>query len=285
MLKWGPLQAASLFTRSTSNKKVIESVRANGETVKQYHALIWPGMSCDSILSKMASKKRTRDNSQEAWLRENTMSTSMYVSFMLMTMNHKFRNVIDRSTACNSFQNLVNLLAASLGGFSLGMVPYGSKNNEENTVHIDSSGFVDASAFWTQEFYYGHVRGPWGKDFTNENKTWVTTKHGLGRVHLAQLICFSLDPQHTAHLRGTLEGEMFNLMSHFARVLDDSVDMIARDIESLGLTGQFRSKKKLRRVVKTMWVERVAKKLWDHEDSCHSKVNQSKETCFVLAGV
>ena len=74
-------------------------------------------------------------------------------------------------------------------------------------------------------------------------------------------------------------------MSHFARVLDDSVDMIARDIESLGLTGQFRSKKKLRRVVKTMWVERVAKKLWDHEDSCHSKVNQSKETCFVLAGV
>lgn len=265
----GSQQATSLFSRSKTTKKLLASFRGNHQYIQEYHEMLWPGVSVDMIYSKFATfKKRPReeDQVQDAWLREHTISTSVFVSFMVMTMSCKYRNLVDRAAAGTAFQNLVTMMAATLGGFTLDIVPFGSNDNELTTLCIDQGGFVNASCFWTQAFYAQHARAVWGKDFRNEKKTWITLIHGLGKVHLAHLLSFALDPQHPEPLKGRLETETYNMLSEFANLLDSSVLSLAREIDKLEVVTQLKSKKKMRRAIKTIWIETLAKKLWNREE-------------------
>lgn len=242
----GSQQATSLFSRSKTTKKLLASFRGNHQYIQEYHEMLWPGVSVDMIYSKFATfKKRPReeDQVQDAWLREHTISTSVFVSFMVMTMSCKYRNLVDRAAAGTAFQSLVTMMAATLGGFTLDIVHFGSNDNQLTTLCIDQGGFVNASCFWTQAFYAQHARAVWGKDFRNEKKTWITLIHGLGKVHLAHLLSFALDPQHPEPLKGRLETETYNMLSEFANLLDSSVLNLAREIDKLEVVTQLKSKK------------------------------------------
>ena len=266
----GSKQATSLFSRSKTTKKLLESFRGNHQLIQEYHEMLWPGFSVNIMDSKFATfKKRPRDEDrvQDAWLREHTISTSVYVSFMVMTMSCKYRNLVDRAAAGTAFQSLVTMMAATLGGFTLDIIPFGTTDNQLTTLDVDQGGFVNASCFWTQAFYAQHVRAAWGNDYRNEKKTWITKIHGVGSVHLAQLVSFALDPQHPQPLKGRLETEMCNVLSEFAHLLDSSVLFLAREIDQLEVVTQLKSKKRMRRSIKTIWIETLAKKLWNRDDA------------------
>eukprot|EP00435_Cladocopium_sp_Y103_P013458 s5184_g3.t1 len=152
---------------------------------------------------------------------------------MFFTMTYKFRSLVDRAHACSSFQQVFNVMASALGGFALEHIPFGSQDNQVVDLLVDTGGMVDSTNFWTEEFYARHARGAWAKDFGNDQKTWVTARHGVGRLSLAQLLCFCVDPQHDAFLKGKLSRETFNLFSEIGRLLDDAVSLLSRDARDL----------------------------------------------------
>lgn len=229
------------------------------------------------MVSKMATqtyrarhkRKHPNTSDQQTWLRESTMSTSHYVAFIFYTMNFKFRNIADRAHACVSFHSLISLLALSLGGFDLDTIPFGSADNAIVTMKVDSQGNVDAAHFWTQEFYHRHARGAWTRDRTDKNKTWVTQIHGLGSVSLSQLLCFAIDPQHSRDLHGRLQSEVCNMMTQIAFILDTSISVLARDIETLRLDSQLKNKKKTAAEANMVFIEKVANTVWTGDDTWH----------------
>lgn len=262
----------SLFYKTKGGaKKLLENFRSNLENVKECHHLIWPGFCEDLLDSKFTSmKKRARaEHDQEVWLREHTISTSMYVSLMYFAMSNKYRNIDDRAHACTAFEQVFNMVASILGGFAVEHVPIGSQDNQVLDLLVDTGGRVDSSNLWTQDFYARYARGAWAKDFQSEQKTWVTTRHGVGRISLAQFLCFSCDPQHNVDLRGKLSRELFNLLSEFGRLLDETVSLMSRDVRDLDhLAAACKNQDKVSRSAKTVWVETVANNLWNQNDSC-----------------
>ncbi|CAL1159908.1 unnamed protein product [Cladocopium goreaui] len=152
---------------------------------------------------------------------------------MYFAMSNKYRNIDDRAHACTAFEQVFNMVASILGGFALEHVPIGSQDNQVLDLLVDTGGRVDSSNLWTQDFYARYARGAWAKDFQSEQKTWVTTRHGVGRISLAQFLCFSCDPQHNVDLRGKLSRELFNLLSEFGRLLDETVSLMSKDVKDL----------------------------------------------------
>lgn len=261
----------SLFYKTKGGaKKLLENFRSNLENVKECHHLIWPGFCEDLLDSKFTSvKKRPRaEHDQEVWLREHTISTSMYVSLMYFAMSNKYRNIDDRAHACTAFEQVFNMVASILGGFALEHVPIGSQDNQVLDLLVDTGGRVDSANLWTQDFYTRYARGAWAKDFQSEQKTWVTTRHGVGRISLAQFLCFSCDPQHNVDLRGKLSRELFNLLSEFGRLLDETVSLMSKDVRDLDhLAMACKNQGRVSRSAKTVWVETVANELWNQNDS------------------
>ena len=222
-------------------------MNTNTENVDDYHHLIWPGVPQNRMMSKMSTsnfkrgRKRKRlsyDKNQDTWLRETTLSTSHYVSFITFAMNYKYRNKQDRAHACAGFVNLISLVATTLGGFELDVIPFGSIDGQIQTMKVDSTAHTCTNAFWTQDFYARYVRGAWAKDWADSSKPWLGTRHGLGNIHLCQLICFALDPQQSSYLKGILMPEVLNIMSQIAKLIDESVHLLTREVKSLGLGKQ-----------------------------------------------
>lgn len=257
--------------------------------IDDYHHLIWPGIPRKHLMSKMASLMRGKrkrswsyDENQDAWLRETTLSTSHWVSFITFAMNYKYRNILDRSHACTAFVNLINLVATTLGGFELDVIPFGSIDGQIQTMKVDPTAHVCATAFWTQDFYARYVRGAWAKDWANSNKPWLSTKHGVGNVHLCQLICFALDPQQNSFLKGSLLPEVLNIMSQIAKLIDDSVHLLIREVTSLSLGNLHKNRKKVTLTIKTVWVETVANMVWKNEEPWIQKYSHIFFVCCKL---
>eukprot|EP00435_Cladocopium_sp_Y103_P036086 s756_g9.t1 len=179
--------------------------------------------------------------------------------------------LVERRVEVNALtkDQVFNMMTSVLGGFALEHIPFGSQDNQVVDLLVDTGGMVDSTNFWTEEFYARHVRGAWAKDFGNDKKAWVTTQHGVGRISLAQLLCFCTDPQHTAFLKGQLSRETFNLFSEIGRLLDDAVNLMSRDARDLDYKAlACKNQKTVSRSVKTVWVETVANSLWTSRDSC-----------------
>ena len=242
----------------------------NWGSIAAYHQRIWPGFAMDRVQSKFAKRKcgETDADEQQHWLKEHTISTSEFVSLIVNNINFKYRNVPDRAHACAAFKEVILLLATTLGGFDLEIIPCGSQDNQVVTMNVDKFGKVDSSCFWTQEFFARHVRGPWKRDYLQQNKTWIESESCVGRCSFAELVCFSLDPQHPEFLMGKLLPEILTIMSEIGRLLDDSLPVLRRDVATLDYDSTFN--KNMRRTstsVKTLWVERVARTMWSHEES------------------
>lgn len=259
------------------------------QNIDDYHHLIWPGIPQKHLMSKMASLMRGKrkrsssyDENQDAWLRETTLSTSHWVSFITFAMNYKYRNTLDRSHACTAFVNLINLVATTLGGFELDIIPFGSIDGQIQTMKVDPTAHVCATTFWTQDFYARYVRGAWAKDWANSNKPWLSTKHGVGNVHLCQLICFALDPQQNSFLKGSLLPEVLNIMSQIAKLIDDSVHLLTREVTSLSLGNLHKNRKRVTLTIKTVWVETVANMVWKNEEPWIQKYSQIFFVCCKL---
>lgn len=257
-----------------------------------YHHLLWPGVPNHSLMvSKMATetyrmrhkRKHPELSDQKIWLRETTMPTSHYIAFIFYTMNFKYRNIADRGHACNSFQSLMSLLALSLGGFDIDTIPFGSLDNGIVTMKVDVHGYVDAAGFWTQEFYHRFARGAWTRDQTDGNKHWVTQVHGLGRISLAQLLCFAIDPQHSRDLQGRLQGELCNMFTQIAFILDNSISVLARDVSTLKIDSQSKNKQRMAADANVIFLEKVANLLWTGEDTWHHHNNTNLE--FIIFSV
>ena len=240
-------------------------MRSQWENISECHRLIWPGYDVVQLQSKNMTKKRKKTEDQDVWLREHTLSTSSYVSLMYFTMTCKFRKLVDRAHACDKFCEMMNFVVSTLGGMNFEITPFGSNDNQLGDCFVDATGMVNANLFWTEEFYYRHARGAWTTDYSHNDKTWVTSKHGIGRIHICQLICFCLDPQHTSELRNKVSQEVLNLFSQFACLVDDSVGILIRDADTLDYTDQLENKHRARRSVKTIWIEKIAARLWNND--------------------
>lgn len=208
---------------------------------------------------------------QEVWLRENTLSTSLMISTMVFCINFKFRNIQDRNVACDGFLQLFNMLVSALGNIRMDIVPHGSEDNQLVTLHVDGTGHLDGQQFWSERFYVKYVGRSWNQDVQNEQKKWLKSSHGLGRVHLVELICFSLDPQHNEFLKGTLLPECWNMLSQFARLLDDSIEFYRCGMDPLSFGEQLKNFQRVSRAVKSVWLEALARMVWSGEDTFFPK--------------
>ncbi len=259
-----------LFFRTSTSTKVRLKIRSNFTHIRDYHHLIWPGVEVVQLLSKM-SKPSVRGQpqagqDQEVWLRENTLSTSLMISTMVFCINFKFRNLQDRNAGCDGFLQMFNMLVSAMGSIRMEIIPHGSEDNQLVTLQVDRTGHVDGQQFWSERFYVRHVSRSWNQDVQNQGKQWLKSNHGLGRVHLVELLCFSLDPQHNEFLKGALLPECWNILSQFAKLLDESVELYRCGMDPLSFGDQLKNLKRVSRAVKSVWLEALAQLVWSGED-------------------
>lgn len=89
-------EALQLFNTSCKSKKLQERFRGAQEEVYNYHRALWPGQRV-----KMLKHKRSKalESSQDQWFRQNTVSTSVLVSYMVFAIRCKHRRPRERVTA------------------------------------------------------------------------------------------------------------------------------------------------------------------------------------------
>ena len=259
-------QAIIPFFATQNGKKAQANFRGSQDAIDDVHHRIWPGVAIRKLRSKN-SLRSTRDDTQDIWFQESTMTTSSFISFITFAISGKHRNTLARGQACSGLSNLVLLMTTSLGGFDLGHIIFGSDNDNETNLHVNTEGSVVGSLFRTREFFMAHIHSTWKSDVRDEKKTWMTRKNGLGQVSLVQLLAFCLDPSHSDTLQRLLVGPVLDILSEFAKILDESVALLMRDADDLGQTVGFKNKTRMANNIKRVWVEAVVKKLWNGEES------------------
>ena len=262
-----PCEAITPFQRTKRPEKALASFRKSQGVIHEIHKKIWPGIEIVELQHKSSQQCSLEQQQQQGvWFAEKTMTTSIFTSFMVFSVHGKFRCLIDRAHSCLAFRRFVHVLANALGGFELDHIPLGSNGLAKLT--IDADGLVDPQLFWELDFYVRYVRKTWRQDFDNEKKTWIDTSHGRrAKIHLGELLCFCLDPQHSREFQDLVLPTIFSLLSAFAKLLDESVPKLQKDMVAVSATVvAFKNKKRTADMVKGVWVKTIACKLWDGED-------------------
>ena len=250
----------------------MERFRKAKPAIENVHREIWPGVPFTWMQSKKDQVKNAEQfTKQQTWFLEGTMSTSLFVAFIVFCLSGKFRDLGSRVHSGKALNALLLSLASALDGFSVEHVPIGSDSQMAIALEVDGSGRVPSSSFWDEAFFCESVQEIWKQDFKNKSKEWVSSKKGLGQnLSLADLICFCLDPKHEPTLRDKLFGPALDIMSSIARVLDESIGMLhkgAEDLSTLGSSINFKNQRCIASNVKQVWAQEVAEKLWSGTDS------------------
>ena len=226
--------------------------------------MIWPGVDVELMRAKHS---RFASDEQAIWLKEGSMPTSMYVSFMVFCLSSKYRNKQDRSHAAKTFATVCAKVCTALNGLSLKHRRLGS--DRAVRIVVSATGMMNASFFWDKgEYFDTRVRKTWKDDMKDETKPWISTRSGCDQVQFADLVCFCLDPQHGQGLRNELLDPTLLLLSQLAKVIDENVDSLQRssnavDDAKLGC----KNVHKVAQNIRTIWAERVAQKIWKGEET------------------
>lgn len=259
------VKAVFPYFRMTNENKLMCTVNRNMDAIMKFHQLIWPGEEVHLRKPKFARGEGGLH--QNYWFRETTVPTSWYVAFIGFSLNNKHRTKIDRAHAATAFKHTCISICAGLNGMSLKHIQFGS--DQRTTLAIGMNGVIDSALqVWTEAFYVRFVRKHWEGDFTDDTKPWITSPSGLTNVAFAELVVFCLDPQHPKQLNELLVECAWSLLSQFALLLDENVVVFQRqveDINSLGHAG-VKNRKRHATIVKTVWVELAARKIWKGED-------------------
>lgn len=249
---------------TTSLERSAKRLRAARDHVTEWHNRLWPGVEIQRLRSKYVKLNVVQHNTQQQWFNEATIPTSVLMSIACHFMSFKFLQLTSRAASCTGFGKLITFIASSTDGFNLSHHPFGSQTEIDLTV--DNVGFVDASQFWSPEFWQSEVQGLWERDFQHEGKTWVDSADGIGRVPLSSLLSFALDPQHPANLTQQLASRVYNLITEIAYILDSSVDLLGRERTELKVS-TVKSKHRHRKILCSVYAERAVNKLWSGEVS------------------
>ena len=244
-------------------------------SIQEVHRLIWPGEQVELIRAKHS---RYATAEQDIWLREGTMPTSMYVSFMVFCLYWKFRSKPDRSHAANTFAQVCATVFSALNGLSLKHRQLGSDRSVR--LCVSATGMVDAAMFWDRDYFRPRVRKTWKEDARNEDKPWISTMDGCGQVQFAELMSFCLDPQHGGGLKNELLGPTLVLFSHLAKAIDDNIPVLQNSATILdGTAVAVKNMVSISQNVKSLWSEQIAQQIWKGDESGIVRVN------FVLATI
>ena len=253
-------EVLQLFNKSAKAKKLQERFRSALEEVHNYHRALWPGQHV-----KMLKHKRSKAvaSSQDQWFRQNTVSTSVLVSYMVFAIRCKHRRPQERLTAWEGLTKLLSPFLA-LGGLRLPFTRLGTGTSVE--LRVDVQGTVRLRDLWSNEFFQSHLRKSWQKDRDDARKPWVSGQFdGNSRVPVANVVVFLLDPQHPRSMEDLVVGPTFSLLTHLANFLD-------RNVENLGsaeiVSGTSRKRRMSTWMVRSQ-VEKAARKLWSGEEPWH----------------
>ncbi|CAE7811005.1 unnamed protein product [Symbiodinium sp. CCMP2592] len=211
--------------------------------------------------SKRLELFRRCDADQDAWFKERTITTSVLLATAAYSINHKHKTRVDRAKACKGFAKLLSMLASTTGGFTLEHDRFG--DDERLHLAVDFGGRLSGQDFWTTEFYDQHVQDSWEADRRNDKKPWISSASGLEQVSLAELLCFALDPQHTAAIQDSVLCRVLNLLSEIAEYTDSACSKVQRDAEVMTDLQRVKSKQKRKHHVVRVLTERVVRKLWE----------------------
>ncbi len=259
------VEALFPFFRTANEAKMMHTVNQNMGKMMDVHRLIWPGEEVHLRKHKFAKGEGGRH--QDYWFRESTMPTSLFIAFMVFALHNKHRAKLDRACAARAFTQTCISTCAAWQGMSLNHIQFGS--DHRNVLTIGMNGVIDSALLvWTEPFYVRFVRKHWESDFGDKTKTWITSPSGLTNVTFAELVLFCLDPQHPNQLRNLLMECACSLMSQFALLLDEQVGSLQREVEDINAVGHAGVKNRTRHatVIKTVWVELAARKIWNGED-------------------
>ncbi|CAE7811025.1 unnamed protein product [Symbiodinium sp. CCMP2592] len=149
------------------------------------------------------------------------------------------------------------MLASTTGGFTLEHDRFG--DDERLHLAVDFGGRLSGQDFWTTEFYDQHVQDSWEADRRNDKKPWISSASGLEQVSLAELLCFALDPQHTAAIQDSVLCRVLNLLSEIAEYTDSACSKVQRDAEVMTDLQRVKSKQKRKHHVVRVLTERVVR--------------------------
>ena len=260
-------KALQPFFLTKSEKKLMMSYHNNMPAIQEMHRAIWPGEDIKLLRPKHSKSRGSQDLSQDTWFMETTMPTSVYVSLIIFTISCKFRQRSDRAHAAMGFTSLCSTLCGVLNGSSLQHIKIGSGRSV--TLTVSDTGTLPGHQFWSSTYFTQHIDKIWREDVDDESKPWVAHSNGLANlIHLSEIICFCLDPQHPKQVQNDLWDATLALVSQIAKYLDDGLPQLLRVSEDINITNSgSKNKRRLASNIKTIWAERVARKVWDGEDS------------------
>lgn len=254
------------FLETKSAEQATELWKKASPHIFDMHRRLWPGVFIRRLKSKQG---RCADvvESQDMWLRESTMNTSLLMATVCHLINFKFRSPKSRGKACEGFSKLLTLLSVSLDGFTLEHDLFtndGEHAQASGFLTVDASGAVYGLEFWGREFWESTVKELWDQDVLSEKKPWITAQSGIGKVPLCELLAFALDPQHPNNVSGVLCSRVFNLLTEICYLLDRYVDRLKWDHTSVDVAAATtKNKKRQKRVLVSVYAEQVVNKLWN----------------------
>ena len=264
-----------LFLQTTDPKRGLKVWRTARSNIIEWHHRLWPGIQIETLQSKYV--RNQIENESHTWFKEATLNTSLLVSSVCFFLNNKHRTLVSRAAASSGLAKLISLFCQGLDGFQLTHDRFTTARDmnapTQQGLLVDNFGNVDASAFWSADFWKSHVKRVWRSDFLNREKTWINQSDGDGdSVPLVSLICFALDSQRDPSLSSLLMTGVLNLLTEISYIMDMSVPHMIRDAAQVEPDAAVKSAKKFKRIVVSILAENVANEIWAGRVACLSNL-------------
>jgi hypothetical protein len=222
----------------------LDRARENAETAlpeaKILHEIIWPGAEVDEKASKpglssvAAKLPLTQD---EARFKETTVTTSVMICMIAAAVKRPKRTNKHKEPVLDFFRHLMSVSCALAGRLTFPHLRFG--DNVQVDLVMQPDGLIDASLFWTTQFFDRAISKCWRKALSNPTKTWIKTVRPVsGQVPLHELLGFLLD---FAILLEVCLPRTLHLMGVFAALLEDMTPNFTSDVVSKVYTTRKRS--------------------------------------------
>lgn len=269
--EWVVKSAAPCLHRTSDTKKAVENFRKSLETVKNYHRDLWPGVSIKPMISKyQRCRQPATGNGQAVFFPESTMTTSMFVAYILFAAGHSKRQLGDRVVAVRTLQGLVQKLVSSVGSitFTFRQIQGSTDPRQEPfvTFKVGQNMQVDMGPLFTEEVR-DSIAMVWEEDLRCEKKEWVYNH--FNQASFQEWLAFSVDPAHEKWLQQLLRPNALSLLSQFAYCLDSEILTLASQLSECRASLYKKSPTSVTLQQKRM----IAEEVWS-----------GKERCFELAG-
>ena len=224
MFSFSCWQVAYWCLRTADQQKAKERFQKNLDTIRDFHARMWPGVRIPQHGSKRSKRGLPHQEDCDSWFPVAVLTTSMVMSAIAFCIAHPKRKLMERKYGV---QILVELLAKfAHAGVALTLWFKRLRDDEWMTCVCWQEGTdicVAGSAAWTQQFYNEHVKSRWQADYRSPDKDWIAVSTGQFDVKLSSLLAFMLDASHCPELKDQLLPRAFSLLSQIAAALESNI--------------------------------------------------------------